>query len=239
MNLCIDIGNTRTKAGLFSNGELVRVITLKKELITQTVKDLNPKKIIFSSVSSETEPLVKSVSEVAPVWTLHHAMPLPFRIAYKTPETLGVDRIAGVAGARHLTDKPALVIDIGTCVTYDIVDAEGTYHGGSISPGLRMRLRAMNHFTERLPLIETGDRVPLTGSTTEDALRSGATHGLRLEIEGIIREYRKKFRDLAVILCGGDSEFFELETESPVMVKPELVLIGLNSILSHNVEANV
>jgi type III pantothenate kinase len=142
-----------------------------------------------------------------------------------------------VCGASYrYAEHACLVIDLGTCITYDYIDAEKNYRGGSISPGLHMRFKAMHTFTARLPLLEPApDEIALTGTDTKQAMQSGVINGITCEIEGIIKEYRKKFGKLHVIFCGGDATFFENKIKESIFVTPELVLVGLNWILEYNV----
>ena len=166
---------------------------------------------------------------------LTHLLPLPIQIKYKTPKTLGVDRIAAVCGAIDIfPNKDSLVIDAGTAITYDFVDRQGNYEGGAISPGIEMRFEALHTFTERLPLVtKTGD-LPLIGSSTETCIRSGVLNGAIAEMEGIIINYKQLYPDLGVVLCGGDSLFFENKLKPTIFAAPDLVLSGLNRILLHN-----
>jgi type III pantothenate kinase len=155
---------------------------------------------------------------------------------YATPTTLGVDRIAGVCGAKHMSPKTnVLVIDAGTCITYDFLDRDGNFLGGGISPGLMMRFNAVHNFTARLPLVPLVEIAPLIGDSTETCIQSGVINGLIEELGGIISLYRQKFEGLAVILSGGDARFFENKLKGSIFAVPELVLSGLNSILIHNV----
>jgi len=130
---------------------------------------------------------------------------------------------------------PCLVIDAGTCITYDFVDANRNYQGGGISPGLNMRFRAVHTFTAKLPLVTPIKGARLIGDTTESSIQSGVVNGLLAEMEGIIRLYTEEFPGLRVILCGGDAGFFENQLKASIFASPELVLLGLNSILIHNV----
>ena len=150
-------------------------------------------------------------------------------------ETLGVDRIAAVCGAFALfPEKNCLVIDAGSCITYDVLDQKGNYCGGSISPGLEMRLKAMHTFTARLPLVKVNQQVNLIGNSTESCLQSGALYGVLAEIEGIVEKYNQNYAELRVIMCGGDASLFENQLKPTIFVAPDLVLKGLNRILLQN-----
>jgi type III pantothenate kinase len=131
-----------------------------------------------------------------------------------------------------------LVIDAGTCITYDFIDKNGVYQGGAISPGINLKLKALNTFTQKLPLIEFKNEFVLIGQTTEESILSGVLNGTIAEIEGIIGYYSHSFSDLKTIICGGASNFFESKIKAPIFVVPELVLIGLNRILQYNVSKN-
>jgi type III pantothenate kinase len=185
-------------------------------------------------VSKETDQLTDGI-KANRIFILSPALPLPITIQYDTPHTLGVDRIAGACGAKQLfPDVHTLVIDAGTCVTYDFTDSQGIYYGGGISPGLRMRFEALHTFTAKLPLVEPG-QAPLIGTNTETSIQSGVVNGMLAEMDGIIRQYQEKYPLLQVILCGGDGSFFENRLKASIFASPDLVLIGLNSVLIHNV----
>lgn len=167
---------------------------------------------------------------------LSHETPLPFVNRYLTPATLGRDRIAGVAGAHRLfPGHNCLVIDAGTCITYDLLTANGEYLGGNIAPGLEMRLKAMHSFTARLPLVERTDAAAFIGNTTETAMQSGAQWGALLEINGFIGEFERQFPNLRVILSGGDADYFKNYIITDPILEKNIVLIGLNQILNYNV----
>lgn len=243
MNLAVDLGNTSMKAGLFQHGQLQEVYA---NLSTQEVIDIVQQKEVSSSiicsVSGHPASLQQALQPYVPsVYILNYQLPVPFVNHYATPQTLGTDRIAAVAGARTIYPvKNCLVIDLGTCITYDVIDSEGNYWGGSISPGLHMRFKALHTFTSRLPLIEPikDSESALTGRNTKEAILSGVINGMAAEIEGILGKYQKKFDDIHVIFCGGDAKFFESRIKERIFVVPELVLVGLNSILQYNVSKN-
>ena len=254
MNVAVDVGNTQTKMGWFVDGILQRQHRLKA---VQDIRSLIepgdvPEGIIVSSVGAPPPDFSWLDHLSVPVVVLDGHTPLPFVNTYHTPATLGTDRIAAVAGAQsRYPEQNVLVVDVGTCITYDVITREGHYRGGLISPGIRLRLQAMHTFTARLPLVEWANDAPaasaatslsLTEQSTVDGLRSGAVRGAAAEISQMIRMYAHKFSDLHVVLCGGDTTHLltYLYQDPPVMgasfnVVPELILIGLNSILQHNV----
>jgi type III pantothenate kinase len=237
MNLVVDYGNTFAKVGVFKRHELVQQNTFDNtDELKAFVQNFSAENFILSSVADLQIPVMHWANHIPRKFILTASLPIPVNNLYATPHTLGVDRIAGICGAwQKYPGVNCLVIDAGTCVTYDMVDKEGNYYGGSIAPGLRMRLQAMHTFTARLPLVDVIDRPPLIGHTTEASLQSGAINGMIEEINGIIQRYQAEFEGLQVILCGGDGRFFENKLKEPIFALPELVLSGLNSILIYNV----
>jgi type III pantothenate kinase len=236
MNLAVDCGNTLLKAGIFDNNKLIETISgvSVKELVTLT-ESYPIAHTIISSVGKLSEELKEALEHFNPVM-LNYTTPHKLKVHYATPHTLGMDRLAAVAGAHELYPQQSiLVIDAGSCITYDIVDGHGNYCGGNITPGLRMKLKALNTFTAKLPLIELHNPESFVGVDTASSILSGVVFGSVSEVEGIISLYRKKFGNLQVILCGGDAAFFESKIKQHIFVVPQLVLIGLNSILEHNV----
>lgn len=239
MNLSIDLGNTYAKTGLFLEGKLVETNwKLTYQELVEYVKRLHPQYIVASSVSYSEEQLINEFSEITPnIYLLQSTTPVPISKLYDTPETLGADRVAAAIGAKVLyPHHNCLVIDMGTCITYDLVDANDNFQGGIISPGVRMRFKAMSTFTKRLPLLEPEEIPSLVGKNTKHAMQSGVMNGLLAEINGLIEEYSKVLTNINVILCGGDATYFANRIKYPNFVVPELVLIGLNRILEYNVE---
>jgi type III pantothenate kinase len=236
MNIVVDYGNSSAKVGIFEGAVLKeKHIFREEDALQHFLQNFPAVHFIISSVNKDAA-RISGWTHAAQKFVLHHTLPLPIRNLYATPHTLGVDRLAGVCGAQQMfPGTHCLVIDAGTCITYDFLDRAGAYHGGSISPGLNMRFEAMHTFTARLPLVQVSEAVELIGNSTETCLQSGVVHGLIEEIDGIIRRYQEKFEGLRVILCGGDALFFENKLKASIFASPELVLSGLNSILIHNV----
>ena len=236
MNICIDIGNTKAKIGFFSNNELLEVKqNITDRGIIKIIKEHNPEHVVISSVRKGIGKIVESCSKTADTIVFDHLTPVPVKSLYKTPQTLGVDRIAAVVGAALLyKHQNCLIIDMGTCITYDLIDKSATYHGGGISPGVDMRMKAMHKFTSRLPVIAAKGQPELIGKTTKECMLSGAIIGTQAELEGIINRYKQFFDDLAIIFCGGDANFFETKIKDHIFAIPNLVLIGLNQILRFN-----
>ena len=237
----IDIGNTRTKVGCFFRGELQQTHTFEGTdwaKISEVLTNPFPANLIYSSVGPVPAPewIADLEARGCTVRELNSESRLPFENHYRTPATLGKDRLAAVAGARALyPGRNCLVVDAGTCITADLLTADGRYLGGNISPGIRMRLRSMHEGTARLPLVATGHWSGAPGQTTEAALRAGGQGGAALEIEGLIRRWEVPYAQLHCLLTGGDAPLLADMIKSRIFVHPNLVLYGLDQILSYNV----
>jgi len=239
-HLIIDIGNSSAKVSLFEGETLTEHTRVEHtelpELLVQKAHDSSIVHAIVSSVIPVSEAIGQAIETLPyPCLRMSATLRLPFRIAYKTPETLGPDRLAAVAEA--YAQKPGhdlLVIDIGTAITYDIVTAEGIYLGGNISPGIGMRFKALNHFTGKLPLVsKTGERTEI-GYTTETAIREGVLQGVHYEIEGYIRACNLKYPKLLIFLTGGGTFLLDNRAKSRTFADNLLVAKGLNRILTLN-----
>lgn len=236
LNICIDIGNTNAKIGYFNNDELEEVLPIVSDRgIEKVIARRNADNILISSVRKGVGRYIENITKKANTLVLNHETPLPINNAYKTPRTLGVDRIASVVGANFLfKNRNNLIVDLGTCITYDLVDHVGTYHGGGISPGVEMRLKAMHKFTSKLPIVSAKGAPELIGKTTKECMASGAINGTIAELDGIISQYKQFFEDLNIIFCGGGAIFFETKIKDHIFAVPNLVLVGLNQILRYN-----
>jgi type III pantothenate kinase len=234
MNIVVDYGNTTAKVGIFADGRLVnRRFFLDTHALRSFLVDQAATHILVSSVSFSADEILSWVSPSGKKLALTARLPLPIKIRYKTPETLGVDRLAAVCGALELfPTRNCLVIDAGTCITYEFLDNRGNYHGGAISPGVAMRFEAMHTFTARLPRVAPSSPAPLIGDSTETGLQSGVLNGIAAELTGIIARYYGLYPDIQVLMCGGDAAIFEKQVNQPIFA--DLVLTGLNRILTHN-----
>ncbi|MGY6520178.1 MAG: type III pantothenate kinase [Mongoliitalea sp.] len=236
--LIVDIGNTRIKVARFEGRNLLEeaAVFSLEELKTYAEEGLMDACIV-SSVRFDQPTLQEALG-----FNFHYLSTkskVPFRNNYGTPHSLGVDRKAALAGVRaFFPTGPVLVIDMGSCITYDLLDEADTFTGGSISPGLSMRFQAMHQQTARLPLtaLEKEEHPSLAGTDTVTCMQSGVYYGILYEMEGFIRQYALRYSDLKVIICGGDSFFFETLTKDHIFVIPNLVLYGLNRILIDNVD---
>ncbi len=242
MNIVIDQGNTFSKIALFENNMLLSSYVLKEPDMTDIqslLTEYKPYYGILGSVGNiQADVLVFLKEHLKQFFIPDKNTLLPVKINYRTPETLGIDRLAGVIGAQEKAPgKNILVIDAGTAVTYDFLDSSGEYPGGNISPGIQMRFKALNAYTQQLPLInELGD-LPEIGYNTETAIRSGVINGIIYEMDTYINKYKQSFPDLFVFLTGGDSIHFEGKLKNSIFAENNLVLEGLNRILNYNVKA--
>ena len=245
MNLLIDIGNTLVKTSVFND---------KQEMIFYKNFDKIHSKLEFDKLLSSlpiTHALISATGQRSPqiedllkkhdipFFFLNHTLKFPFKIDYRTPETLGADRIALAAGAiLRKPKKNRLIIDAGTCITYDFVDKENIYRGGAISPGINMRLKSMHDYTANLPLVEQyqeNQEIPLTGKDTIGCLKTGAIRGAANEIESFIVNYKLKHKDLTIFLTGGNQIILERYLKNEIFVNSKFLLFeGMNSILNMN-----
>ena len=230
LKLIIDQGNTQTKLALFQQKKM-----LKKIIFNQNNQ-------LFDLESQADAVILSSVGDVSSIVKLlkkNHIKlekntPLPIVNLYESPETLGNDRIAAVVGAAvEFPDSNVLVIDAGTCITIDLLTIDG-YQGGSISPGIHMRLQTLNKQTEKLPLVDLPDEVHMTGKNTIQSIQSGVLNGVLAEIDGMIDHYKSHFSNLKVLITGGDYQIFDKGLKNSIFVDSDLVLKGLNEILDYN-----
>ena len=244
-NLVIDIGNTYTKIAVFKLDELLAVVqydTVNTETLDSFLSNYKVNRAIVSSVKKHVEPWQTDLSAKIPLTRFNALIKSSIQNHYLTPETLGTDRLASVIGANHVyPGLNSLVITGGTAITYDYVDASGNYFGGSISPGLNMRYKALNYYTAGLPLINADAEFNAEyGNNTETAIRSGVQNGIKYELTGFIESYRNSNPQLNIVLSGGDSIFFDTLLKNSIFapyikIEPYLVLKGLNAaIQKHN-----
>ncbi len=239
MNLVIDIGNTRTKFSVMSRGEVlitVPVDELKPEhigLLKHEYPDLQ--KAILCSVKDYPVALKTELEKFEKFIELDENTPLPVKNLYKTPGTLGKDRIAAAVGAFDLyPGSNLLIIDAGTAITYDIVNASGEFLGGNISPGIEMRFQALHAFTGKLPVVKRQPFDRLFGTNTEEAIVAGVQNGVIFEVDKAIDTFKEFYKNLKVIITGGNAEFFERKLKNSFFVNFNLIALGLNRILEHN-----
>ena len=241
MNLVIDVGNTRVKVALYKESKLCyETIFLKKRIISELkkiVKGFVIDRAIISSVASISNSSMNKIENLVPLLKLDYKTKVPFKNKYKTPKTLGVDRIALVASAVvGFPNKNVLIIDAGTCIKYDFVDVNGIYSGGAIAPGIVMRYKALHNFTANLPLLKSDYPNNLIGNSTENSIHSGVVNGVLFEINGIIEQYKQQNENLTIVLTGGDTNFLAKRLKNSIFANPNFLLEGLNIILNYNLK---
>ena len=240
MNLIVDVGNTYVKFAVFNNADLIYKLSFKLKEFKKQYKILKKnfpklKKGIVSSVGHLSMEQLELIKHDLNVIELTSELKFPFVNDYQTPNTLGVDRIALVcASVNQYANRNTLIIDAGTCITYDFVTNDNHYRGGAISPGLRLRYVALNNLTANLPLLETKLPVNVVGDSTESSIHSGVVYGTIKEIDGVIDQYQEDNSDLTVILTGGDSKFLSNQLKNTIFAKSNFLLEGLNFILEYN-----
>lgn len=242
MNLIIDIGNTRTKFSLFNRNEEVISVPVDElapshiEILLKDHPGLD--KAILSTVKNYSPELKDCLQNHFKTFIeLGAKTPVPLENCYRTPETLGKDRIAAAVGAAYLyPGSNILIIDAGTAITYDFVNENQQYLGGNISPGLDMRFKALNHYTGRLPRIKAKNLKKLFGQTTREAILAGVQNGIAFEADKTIDAFKEFYKNLIVIITGGDAKFFDKKLKNSFFVHFNLIAIGLNRILEHNGE---
>lgn len=238
MNLVIDIGNTKIKFALFRGQTLLVNGSGGSADLEDFLKEKKIVNTIISSVSKSEQVESILINNGLNFIHLSSATRIPISNNYSTPKTLGNDRLANVIGASALFPKSnVLTIDCGTCIKFDSINAKNEYQGGAISPGLQMRFKALNHFTNGLPLIESQSIDFFVGDSSKNSILSGVINGSIQEIEGVIVQYHAIYENLTVILTGGDTSFFDKELKSNIFVESKLTLIGLNEILIYNLRS--
>ncbi|NJN25676.1 MAG: type III pantothenate kinase [Cyclobacteriaceae bacterium] len=236
MNICIDIGNTSAKLGVFEHDNLLTVLPdLTDKKLIGIIKSEKPDHVMISSVRKGIGKIIARCKAQTHTLVLDHKTPLPISIDYGTPQTLGVDRICAAVGAHFLFPHTNnLVVDIGTCITYDLIDHTSVYRGGAISPGMDMKLKAMHKFTSKLPVVAFSGIAGPIGKSTRECMLGGAVNGTQAEIEGMIKQFGQFYEKLTIIFCGGGAIFFESKIKEHIFAIPNLVLVGLNQILIFN-----
>lgn len=236
MNLVIDIGNTRAKIGLFDGGILVKSEFCSYSKLLAKIDEYSERArhLIICSVNQSV--LVDiDIDRFKDSIILSHETPIPVEISYESPKTLGLDRIANVVGGTQLyPSTDLLIIDVGTCITYDFINSKKEFLGGNISPGFYLRLKAMNSYTDQLPMIELNENFGFIGKTTEEALNNGVLNGCLEEVRFYCDKFSNEFKKGKILITGGDTEFFGRALKNSIFAHPFLTLKGLNEILHYN-----
>jgi type III pantothenate kinase len=237
--IAIDLGNTRAKMANINNGIITQTFfsttaTIHNE-IEKWVANNKVEAIIICSVVAIPAEILVATSSIKNSVHLTHETALPFTSLYTTMDTLGRDRLALMAGAvTKFPNQQTLVIALGTCITYNFVNQDNQFLGGGIAPGLQMRVKAMHHFTQKLPLVAVQEKPQLVGDSTTTSLQSGAINGMLAEIEGIIAAYEADFGKINVVLTGGDMPQFESRIKKQIFADANFLFKGLYAILRHN-----
>ncbi len=237
--LIIDIGNTLTKVAVFSGNDLVfrdQTEDIDPDYLNRFAAQFSDiKSSILSSVKHHPESIEDFLRSRYFFISLDHTTKIPLLNKYKTPETLGKDRIAlAVGGMKRFPGSDVLIIDAGTTITYDLVTSNKEYLGGGISPGIKIRFKALNTFTGKLPLINEIKEVDLVGNDTISSIQSGVLNGVVHEMDGMTEAYKSQFTDLKIAITGGDHIYFVKKLKNSIFATPNLVMEGLNEILIFN-----
>lgn len=242
MNLSIDIGNTRTKLAIFDNGSIIESFILNEinifDINNITSKHADIQNVILSSTKKNNENLnLYLQTNFNNFVELSSNTEIPIENLYETKETLGKDRLAAVVGANNIfPETNVLVIDMGTAITYDFINSKAQYVGGTISPGMKIRYKSLNQFTEKLPLLERQEDFQLIAKNTKDSIISGVQSGILFETDSYINHFKDEYENLITILTGGDAIFFDKKLKNAIFVNLNLNLIGLNTILEYNIK---
>jgi type III pantothenate kinase len=240
LNLIIDIGNTRVKAALF-NGETLfesKVYDNVNAILSDKAFISKAKRAIIGTVVKEQEDFYSALNAIIPTIIFNSETKIPLTNLYQSASTLGSDRLAASVGAYFLyPNANVLVIDAGTCIKYNFTNSKNEYLGGGISPGIRMKFKALQTFTSKLPLVEANFSYnELVGNNTQNSILSGVLNGSVAEIDGIISQYKLQFTDIICVLTGGDSEYLAKRLKNSIFDHQNLVIKGLNDILNYNSE---
>lgn len=242
MLLAIDVGNSRVKVAVFEHNKQIELFIFESENALKNFKKILKKypkaqKAILSSVGKLDDATEKLIHSTLKTEIVSHKTTFPFTNSYATPTTLGIDRMVLASGAvLGYPQQNRLVIDAGTCITYDFIDANDNYLGGAISPGLKIRYKSLNNYTEKLPLLEKKEIDTFIGNSTENSIHSGIINGVCYEIEGFITQYLGEFQDLTIILTGGDTDFLAKRLKNTIFANSNFLLESLNLLSTYSNE---
>ncbi len=242
MILTIDVGNTRIKSAVFENNTLIEASVFSNENFQTGIENiLNGNKkikiLVIASVGKLEKQAFESFSNRVKVYFISRESAFPFQNNYATPSTLGIDRMVLAAGAvLQFPKQNRLIIDVGTCVTYDFVDENNNYQGGAISPGIRLRYEAMHNYTAKLPLLSIEEPENIIGNSTNESLHSGVINGLTFEIEGYINSLMSKNENFIIILTGGDANFLAKRLKNTIFANSNFLLESLNNLYQYQIK---
>ena len=238
MNLVLDVGNSLLKIALFEKSELIQKFKFSenyKRNIEDIISKYKVTHSIISNVGRIDDSIINILKKSTNLLLVSNQLKIPFKNLYKSKNTLGQDRLALVsAAAFNFPNENVLIVDVGSCITYDFKNNNNEYLGGGISPGISMRFKSLNTFTSNLPLIDFDSIYQLIGNSTKNSITSGVVNGTISEINGIIQQYREEFKNIRIILTGGDSNFLLKRIKNTIFADRNFLLIGLNKLLEDN-----
>ena len=238
MNLVLDVGNSLLKIALFKKSELIQKFKFTenyKRNIEDIISENNVTHSIISNVGRIDDSIINILKESTNLLLVSNQLKFPFKNLYKSKNTLGQDRLALVSAAAFKFPKEnVLIVDAGSCITYDFKNNNNEYLGGGISPGILMRFKSLNTFTSNLPLIDFDSIHQLIGNNTKNSINSGVINGTISEINGIIQQYCEEFKNIRIILTGGDSNFLLKRIKNSIFADQNFLLVGLNKLLEDN-----
>jgi type III pantothenate kinase len=242
MILTIDVGNSRIKSAVFENNTLIEASVFSNENFQTEIENILNKNqkimvLVVASVGKLEKQAFESFSNRVKVYFISRESSFPFQNKYATPSTLGIDRMVLSAGAvLQFPKKNRLIVDAGTCVTYDFVDENNNYQGGAISPGIRLRYEAMHNYTANLPLLSIEEPENIIGNSTNESLHSGVINGLTFEIEGYIDSLMSKNENFIIILTGGDANFLAKRLKNTIFANSNFLLESLNNLYQYQIK---
>ncbi|CAD0003614.1 MAG TPA: type III pantothenate kinase [Flavobacterium sp.] len=241
MVLTVDIGNTRIKAAVFEGSTVLEKFVFEKNELEKKIKKIlkkfqNCSDLVVASVGNIERQSFLALEKELNIHFLTHEDVFPFVNKYATPKTLGIDRMVLAAGATlQFPKQNRLVIDAGTCITYDFIDEFDHYLGGAISPGLRLRYETLHNYTAKLPLLSLEAPDSYIGNSTFQAIHSGIVNGFVYEIDGFIDEYRANYSNFIIILTGGDAEFLAKRLKNTIFANSNFLLESLNQTFQYKI----
>ncbi len=242
MILTIDVGNTRIKSAVFENNTLVEVFVFSNQDCEKFIKNILVKfdkitNLVVASVGKLQKESFEAFSDQVKIHFITRENNFPFQNNYSTPQTLGIDRMVLAAGAvLRFPKQNRLVIDAGTCITYDFIDENNNYLGGAISPGIRLRYESMHNYTAKLPLLTIEEPKSMIGNTTQQAMHSGVINGLTYEIDGYINALKDKNENFIIILTGGDSIFLAKRLKNTIFANSNFLLESLSNLYQYQIK---
>ena len=242
MILAVDVGNTRIKAAVFEDSTLLESFVFPKIALQKSIQNIlekykNTTHLVVASVSDVEKQAFIGFEEVVNIHFVSQSDPFPFVNCYETPQTLGIDRMVLAAGATlQFPNQNRLVIDAGTCITYDFIDENDNYLGGAISPGLRLRYEALHNYTAKLPLLTLENPKHFKGKSTSESIHSGVVNGLVYEIDGFIADFKGQYSKFIIILTGGDSVFLAKRLKNTIFANSNFLLESLNQTFHNKIK---